>query len=44
MSDSANDGILQHNREASAIWGAGGRHYDLVSLAISGALAPPPSD
>ncbi|THK34883.1 class I SAM-dependent methyltransferase [Ensifer sp. MPMI2T] len=39
MSEHVNDGILEHNRDAAAIWGAGGRHYDLVSFAISDALA-----
>lgn len=39
MPDHVNDGILEHNRDAAAIWRAGGRHYDLVSFAMSDALA-----
>ncbi|WP_331373122.1 class I SAM-dependent methyltransferase [Sinorhizobium chiapasense] len=39
MPEHVSNGILEHNREAAAIWGAGGLHYDLVSFAISDALA-----
>ncbi|MBP1885755.1 class I SAM-dependent methyltransferase [Sinorhizobium mexicanum] len=39
MSEHLSDGIQEHNRDQAAIWGAGGRHYDLVSFAISDALA-----
>lgn len=39
MLDNQIDQVLEHNRQAAAIWGAGGRHYDEVSFAISDALA-----
>ncbi|MCA1444134.1 class I SAM-dependent methyltransferase [Ensifer sp. IC4062] len=51
MSEHDSHGIQEPNRNAAAIWGAGGRQYDLVSFAISDALAhtvqrlsPKPSD
>jgi len=31
--------VLPHHRDAAAMWGRGGRHYDDVSFAISDALA-----
>lgn len=39
MLDKSHNPILEHNREAAALWGAGGRSYDHVSFAISDALA-----
>lgn len=39
MSDKVIDGILEHNHDAAAMWGAGGKGYDDVSFAISDALA-----
>lgn len=33
------DSIQPHHRDAAAMWGLGGRHYDDVSFAISDALA-----
>jgi len=39
MLDHAIDNVLDHNRPAATMWGAGGRAYDEVSFAISDALA-----
>lgn len=39
MLNSTLDQVLDHNRPAAAMWGAGGRGYDEVSFAISDALA-----
>ncbi len=39
MLNHAIDDVLDHNRPAAAMWGAGGSAYDEVSFAISDALA-----
>lgn len=39
MLDKIDNPVREHNRPAAAMWGAGGRHYDEVSFAISDALA-----
>ena len=39
MLEKTENPIREHNRPAAAMWGAGGRHYDEVSFAISDALA-----
>ncbi len=31
--------VLDHHHDAARMWGAGGRHYDDISFAISDALA-----
>ncbi len=39
MLDRPESAVRPHNRDAALMWGAGGRHYDDVSFAISDALA-----
>jgi SAM-dependent methyltransferase len=39
MQQALDRSVLEHNRLSAVLWGAGGRGYDLISFAISDALA-----